>query len=233
MEPTNGWKRYTLTFTSDDKPTLEVAFNNTLNTNAISYPGDVTKGTLIWGPQLVEGDDPLDYQVTGALLPQNECSLYVKYNILDTAWDSGALARTAWLGNSVFGPPMGADANMRIQQHEVGYDDDDQPMRGVFAETGYTELGDGTVMLSITQCQPDFKWFGRDGAMRVYLRGVNYPQGPDHLYGPWSMTPLTQFFAPRVRARYVAVRYEWEPIKGFSSRVGVPTFKTNPAGRRP
>lgn len=228
----NGWRRYVMTFTSDDKPTLEASFNNT-NGTALSYMGDITKGCLIWGPQLVEGSLPLEYQITTGIQIQNEPTLYVKFNPMDKAWDSGALPRTAWIDNSIWGTPLGADANFRVQQHERGYDDDDQPMRGVFAETGYAELGDGSTMLSIHECQPDFKWFGRDGALRVSLRAQNYSGGPDHLYGPWSMTPGTQFFCPRVRARRVAVRYEWEPLRGYSARVGTPSYKVKPTGRRP
>jgi hypothetical protein len=163
------------------------------------------------------------------------------------AWDSGRQSRSAWLDESVWGMPLGADTTLmlpapgatlseprnRIQQHEVGFDDDDQPMTGVFVETGYTELGDGTAIMLIDQCHPDLKWFGLNGGVKISLRGTNYPQGPNHLYGPFSMTPGTQWFNPRVRARYSAIRYDWEPVKGFSARVGATTFHVKPAGKLP
>ena len=65
----------------------------------------------------------------------------------------------------------------------------------VFAETGYTELGDGSVMLSIDQVQPDFKWFGRDGEVTVTLKTTNYAGGPVQNHERYSMTPSTQFFS--------------------------------------
>jgi hypothetical protein len=252
---TATWRRFVLTFTTDSDDTLRVSFTDTNGTN-LSYVGE-SKGALVWGPQLVLGADPLDYQVTGGTPQQNETRRYVKVNVAEgMAWDSGEFGRSAWLDESVWGPPLGGDITPigppmlpapqprrvvttpppprnLIQQHEIGFDDDDQPMVGVFAETGYTETGDGTMLMLIDQCHPDMKWFGNNGGVRVSLRAKMYPQGPSHLYGPWSMTPGTQWFNPRVRTRYVAVRYDWEAKLGFSARVGVTTFHMKTAGRLP
>lgn len=229
----NGWLRYYFTFISDDSPELEL-FVNLTNGTAISYLGDTAKFALIWGSQLVSGADPLDYRASFGVQIQNECTKYVKYNTVEKAWDKGLLRRSAWIDNSVWGTPLGADSTTKlIQQHERGFDDDDQPMRGVFAETGYTELSDGSVMLSIDQVQPDFKWFGLDGEVQVTLKTTNYPGGPVQNHERYSMTPATQFFSPRVRARYAAIRYEWSALRGFSARVGATTFRVKATGRRP
>jgi hypothetical protein len=230
----NGWRRYVMTFTSDNAPSLDLYINLT-NGIALSYLGVPPNRLVIWGAQLVFGNMPLDYQPTTGVLTQNENTRYVKINFLEPgpAWDSGELWRSAWIDNSIWGTPLGADKSNLIQQHEVGFDADDQPMRGVFAETGYTELGDGSVMLSIDHVEPDLKWFGKNGGVKIKLKAKNYAQGPEHYYGPWSMTPGTQYFAPRVRTKYVAQRYEWEPVMGFSARLGVTTFRVKPAGRRP
>jgi hypothetical protein len=96
-----------------------------------------------------------------------------------------------------------------------------------------TELGDGTVLMLIDEIHPDMKWSGRDGAVKISVRAANFPQGPAHLYGPYSMTPGTQWVTPRVRTRYAAVRYDWEPQFGYSARVGVTTLRVKPAGRLP
>jgi hypothetical protein len=228
----NGWMRYVMTFTSEQAPQLQVAFNIT-NGTQLSYLG-ASSDCLLWGAQLVEGGDPLDYQPTGGTRAQNEPAHYVKFNPVEgNAWDSGALQRTAWLDNNVWGTPLGADANNLVQQHERGFDADTEPMMGVYAETGFTEIGDGTVMMMVDEVQPDFKWFGLNGGVQVTLIAANYAHGPRHGFGPYSMTPTRQFFSPRVRARYVALRYDWEPVRGFSARVGVPTYRIKSAGRRP
>jgi hypothetical protein len=243
----NDWRRYVLTFVSDDSADFTVYLSNTAGT-ALNYLGEPPKHTLIWGAQLVVGDDPLPYEKTEGLLRQNETRRYVKVNVTEgMAWDSGALGRSAWLDESVWGMPLGADITPirpvakgelpeprnHLQQHETGFDDDDLPMTGVFVETGYTELGDGTALMLVDQVHPDMKWFGINGGVKVSLRATNYPQGPNHLYGPFSMTPGTQWFNPRTRARYVAVRYDWEPVRGYSARVGSTTFHVKPAGRLP
>lgn len=228
----NGWFRYAFTFISDDGPDLEL-FINLTNGTVINYLGVPPNGALIWGAQLVLGSDALEYHQTFGFPIQNECTKYVKYNTVEKAWDSGVLPRSAWIDSSVWGPPLGADANFRIQQHERGYDDDDQPMRDVFAETGYSALGDGSTILLIDQVQPDFRWFGRDGEVTVTLKTVNYSSAPIQNHERYSMTPGTQFFSTRARARYAAMRYEWSPLLGFSARVGATAFRVKPAGRRP
>jgi hypothetical protein len=99
--------------------------------------------------------------------------------------------------------------------------------------TGYTELGDGSVMLLIDQVQPDFKWFGRNGEVTVTLKTTNYAGGPVQNHERYSMTPGTQFFSVRARARYAAIRYEWSATLGYSARVGATTYRVKQAGKRP
>jgi len=229
----NGWLRYILTFTTDTEDELTVHINIT-NGSVLSYMGAPPNGCLIWGAQLVEGGQALDFETTDGVLVQNETGHYVKFNTIENnAWDSGKLERTAWLDSSVWGTPLGADKNMLVQQHEQGYDADDQPMTGVYAETGYVEIGDGTQMLMIDEAHPDFKWFGANGGVKITLKATNYPQGPAHPFGPYRMTPTRKWFNPRVRARYLALRYDWEADRGFSARIGACTYHLKPAGRRP
>jgi hypothetical protein len=229
----NGWMRYAMTFTSDDTDAVEV-FLNITNGAELSYTGVPPNGCLVWGAQLVEGTAPQDFEVTTGTRVQNETTHYVKVNVAEgAAWDSGRLQRSAWLDNSVWGTPLGADKRNLVQQHERGFDADDEPMVGVYAETGFIELADGSNMMMVDEVHPDFKWFGLNGGVKVTLKAANYPEGPKHDFGPYSMTPTTQFFNPRVRARYVALRYDWDPLPGFSARVGACTYRVKPAGRRP
>jgi len=229
----NGWMRYIMTFTSDHSPELGVSINVT-NGTQLSYLGVPPNGCLIWGAQLVEGSIPQDYQPTSGTQVQNETTKYVKVNMAEGgAWDSGVLTRSAWLDNSIWGTPLGADENNLVQQHERGFDADTEPMKGVYVETGFVELGDGSIIMMVDECHPDFKWAGRDGGVKVTIKAANYPEGPVHDFGPYSMTPTRQFFSPRVRARYVGLKYEWDHLKGFSARVGVVTYRVKPAGKRP
>lgn len=228
----NGWLRYVLKFTTNSDISLKIGFYLNNASDSV-YLGNGTSKIIVWGSQLTLGTNLLDYITTTAPVA-NECTRYVKYNVLENLWDAGVgITRTAWLDNNIFGNPLGGDQNFRIQQHDIGFDDDDQPMRNVFAETGYFDVQDGTTIMMVDQCQPDLKWFGINGGVDITLKGLNYPGGEPVNYGPFSATPTTQFFSPRVRAKRIAVRYAWVALKGFSARVGITAFRTKPAGRRP
>jgi len=228
----NGWDRYFVTFQTDSTASLRLLLM-LASGSAFNYVGS-GQFAYIWGAQLNAGA-LTDYVATGAALPQNEPTRYIKLNTLENAWDSGTLQRSAWIDNSIWGTPLGADANYLVQQHERSFDDDGQPMTGVYAESGYTEIATGDQMMSVHQVHPDFKWFGRNGEVQLRFKAKNYPgdEGIVNTYGPFSITPTTRFFDPRLRARYVAMRYDWAPIAGFSARVGAVTFKIKPTGRRP
>lgn len=228
----NGWLRYELVFVTDDFPTIYVLYQNA-NGTANSYVGDGASGVIIWGAMLNRLHPAGTYVATLGVAPENECTRYIKYNTVEKLWDKGILQRSAWIDNNVFGTALGGDVNFRIQQHERGYDDDDQPMRGVFAETGYNELGDGTMLMVIDEVHPDFKWFGMNGGVSVSFKGINYPNDEPTIYGPYSTTDKTRFFKPDLRARMTAVRYDWAEIKGFSARVGASAYRLKPAGKLP
>ena len=230
----NGWLRYTVTFTTDDGPSFDLGIA-LASGNQRSYLGNGTSEGYFWGAQLDAGGAALFYNATTAAPPKNEPTKYIKYNTQTPAWDSGTLTRTAWIDQSIWGQPLGADANQLVQQHERGFDDDGSPMRDVFVESGFTQIGDGSMMLSVHQCLPDFKWLGNNGEVQIRLKAKSYPddQEPVAVYGPFSVTPTTRFFDPRLRGRYVAIRYDWSPILGFSARVGNVTYRMKPTGRRP
>lgn len=229
----NGWLRYYITFTTDSAPQITTELTNAIATTLVTfYNGVAATGLIAWGMQL-NLDTLADYEAQTISPNINNPTRYAKYNVVEQVWDFGQLTRTAWLDNNIFGNPLGADANYRVQQHEMGYDDDDGPMRNVFAETGYGTISDGNIIMSVDQCQPDLKWFGLDGGVDVILKGVRYPQGPTVEMGPFSMTPTTQFFSTRLRAKQMAVRFEWNALKGYSARIEAMAFRVKPTGTRP
>jgi hypothetical protein len=228
----NGWLRYFITFTTTASSTVTVVINNMVaSSSTISYAGNGTGNVYMWGAQLNEGT--LTAYEASTLLLTNNPTRYVKCNVAENLWDYGQLERTAWLDDSIMGSPLGADFNFRIQQHEIGYDDDTEPMRDVSIETGYGTVSDGSVIMMVDQCQPDMTWFGQDGGVTLTLKTLKYPGGPQQQYGPYSVTPTTQFFSTRTRAKLMAMRCDWAPILGYSARVGATAFRVKPAGTRP
>ncbi len=164
-----------------------------------------------------------------------ECNRYAKWRVNDgpAGWDYGGLDRTSWVGTSVFGMPLASSSADYIQQHETGYDDDDVAMDGVYAESGFFDLGNGNEMPFVDQFIPDIKWFGSGGSLSFTVWGVNYPSDAPVMYGPYTVTPSSQIVPARVRQRQIALRVDWANTAGFSARLGAIRARIAPAGRRP
>jgi len=91
---------------------------------------------------------------------------------------------------------LGADAAFHIQQHENGYDNDTVPMSGVFAESGYAEIGDGDQIMIIDECIPDMNWYGAGGSVNLTLYTTGYPGQTATTNGPFTFTSSTQIISP-------------------------------------
>ena len=171
-----------------------------------------------------------------------EVDSYVKWKPATGEWDYGTntvagsshYARTAWLDQSVFGSAMGGDLNMKVQQHETGYDADGTPMSGVLAETGYSDLSDGDEIMFLHEIEPDMKWFGTvPGAIELTLKSVNYAQGPITRKGPYGMDMANKLIRPRIRGRSIALRWDWVSRLGYNARIGAVKVRAQASGRRP
>ena len=141
-----------------------------------------------------------------------ENDMYVKYNTQLQQWDYGYLGRSAWIDNSVLGPPIGAGTNPTyIYQHEIGNDaylgPTLQPML-TSMKTGYFEMSDGDQLLFIDQIWPDMKWGDYGGTQNATVNftfyGTNYPGDTPTIYGPYSVTKSTQYISTRIRNRLIS-----------------------------
>lgn len=147
-----------------------------------------------------------------------ENSNYVKYNVLLDQWDYGTLSRTAWINESVLGPPIGAGLDQYIYQHETSPDADGQAMNSYF-QTGYFVMTEADVKMFIDQVWPDMKWGYYDGTqganilLSFYV--VDYPGDTPTVYGPFTLTQTTKFITPRFRGRLVSIRIESNDIGSF------------------
>lgn len=143
---------------------------------------------------------------------------YVKYNSVIGQWDFGTLGRTAWINQSIFGPPIGAGSDQYIYQHEMGQNADTQPMNSYF-QTGYFAMNEADVKVFVDQIWPDMKWGYYDGAQNVtvnmYFYVADYAGQTPLVYGPFQMTKETTFLTPRFRGRLVAVRLESDDFNTF------------------
>jgi hypothetical protein len=162
-----------------------------------------------------------------------EVDAYVKYSLSTGGWDFGYLSRTAWIDQSVLGPPIGGASSGLIFQHETSPNADGQPMASSF-QTGYFTLQDGDLLSFIDQVWPDFKWGYYNGAQNAELLMTfyvaDYPGQTPRVHGPYKMSQVTQYITPRLRGRLVSIKFESNDVDTFW-RIGAPRYRLTPAGK--
>ena len=157
---------------------------------------------------------------------------YVKYNTILNQWDYGDMTRTAWIDQGVFGPPIGADGNFFVQQHEVSNNADGAAMNSWF-QTGYFAIQEGELKTFVDQVWPDMKWGLYDqtqsAEVKITFYTADYPGDTPREY-PFTFTRGTQFVTPRFRARLVSIKVESNDIDSFW-RLGNIRYRYQPDGK--
>lgn len=148
-----------------------------------------------------------------------EVDSYVKYNIYLNVWDYGSLGRSAWIDQSVLGPPIGADPVSRyIYQHETSNDADGAPMNSSM-QTGFMATAEADVKTFIDWIWPDMKWGMYDAAqsatVQITFYVADYPGQTPKVYGPYSVTQATKEFYTRFRGRLVSVKVSSSDLGSF------------------
>lgn len=162
-----------------------------------------------------------------------EVSHYVKYNILLDQWDFGELARTAWINESVFGPPIGASATQFIYQHETSPNADGSAMSSSF-QTGYFVISDGEYKTFVDQVWPDMKWgyYGgsQNASVLLTFYVTDYPGNTPTAYGPFTLTQATEYVTPRFRGRLVSINVQSNDVGSFW-RIGAMRYRLQQDGK--
>lgn len=168
--------------------------------------------------------------------PTGEVTRYVKYNILLDQWDFGVLSRTAWINESIYGPPIGAafDVNSNyVFQHETSKNANGVPMLPSL-RTGYFALSDGDQKIFVDEIWPDMKWGDYGGAQNanvsITFYGADFPGETPIQYGPYTVTRQTTYVNPRIRARLLAIEISSNDVDSFW-RLGGIRYRSQPDGR--
>ena len=147
-----------------------------------------------------------------------EPNRYVKYNTLERTWDYGVLSRTAWIDQSVLGPPIAASPDSYIWQHETTEDAAGSAIVSSM-QTGYFVVNEAHEKTFIDLIWPDFKYGlygGSQGAsIQVTVYGADYPTDTPTAFGPFTMNSTTQYINLRMRARLVAIKFESSDLGSF------------------
>lgn len=162
---------------------------------------------------------------------------YVKYNTVLNQWDFGSLGRTAWIDQSVLGPPIGSGTDNYLYQHEIGND----AANGTQAvamnstmQTGYFEIADADNIMFVDQIWPDMKWGTYSGTnnatVNMTFYATNYPGDTPIVYGPYFMTQATEYISVRIRARLIAINVSSNDVGTFW-RLGGIRYRAAPDGK--
>jgi hypothetical protein len=148
-----------------------------------------------------------------------EVSHYVKLNVALMQWDFGTLARSAWVDQSVLGPPIGASPSTRlIYQHETSPDADGAPLVASF-RTGYFAMAEADIKTFVDQVWPDMKWGYYGGTQNAQVKLTfftnDYAGQTPRSYGPYTLTQSTKFITPRFRGRLVSIKLESDDLGSF------------------
>lgn len=161
---------------------------------------------------------------------------YVKMNINEpnAPWDFGPLPRSAWIDQSVLGPPIGAQSSGVIYQHETTNNADGVPMTASFT-TGYFYLAEGQNFVFVDRIYPDFKWgeFGQAQGAQIQLtfNVVDSQGSPIRPFGPYTVTQTTEFISVRFRGQMMSITVTSSDIDSFW-RLGKVRYRYSPVGRR-
>lgn len=157
---------------------------------------------------------------------------YVKYNVLEQAWDYGTLGRTAWVDVSVLGNAIGSDASGTLYQHETG-----ASITGVAQPsfmTGWWSLSEGNDLMFVDFVIPDFIWGtyagSKNAQIQVTFYTADYPGDTPKTYGPYTVTSATEYINLRARGRLMAMMVQVGNQQFF--RLGRIRFRYAVSGRR-
>jgi len=162
---------------------------------------------------------------------------YVKYNTVLQQWDYGSLGRTAWIDQSVLGPPIGAGSDNYLYQHEIGNDaasgTSTTAMLSSF-QTGFFQLNEADDLIFIDQIWPDMKWGTYSGSqnatVQITFYVTNYPGDAVTAYGPYNMTQATEYISVRIRARLMSIAVSSSDVGTFW-RLGAIRYRFQPDGK--
>jgi len=162
-----------------------------------------------------------------------ENDTYVKFNIVEGEWDFGPMGRSAWIDQSILGPPIGTTSGGVIYQHETSPDADGVALASFF-QSGDFAIGKGQEFGYVNYVIPDAK-YGLDGApqtaqMLYTLFFKAFPNDTPNQQGPFAVSQATKFFEPDARGRLMSIQGGSQDLGSFW-RLGLLRFRIAPDGR--
>jgi len=162
---------------------------------------------------------------------------YIKYNVVEKAWDYGTFSSTAWVDVNSWGTngAISGTSSGAIYQMDAGTSTPGSII-STFT-TGYFSIADGNELAFIDYIIPDFIWslYGKStGQVSVSFSALTYPTDTPVTYGPFTCNAtgsLHNYISVRIRARLISMTVSANGASSFW-RLGRVRFRYATSGRR-
>ena len=177
---------------------------------------------------------------------ETEISRYVIFNYEENSWSVGSLERYSWLASGVLNKPLAAGEASSIKyiyEHEKGFNNDTDPMDGVFVESADIDIADGDRFVFLKRILPDILFVNdigtsQDPAINVVVKRRDFSNQTLSTDSTTQIKSTSTFGSLRSRGRQFVLRFESDDdntatdSKNYKWRLGNTRVEIQPSGRR-
>ena len=177
---------------------------------------------------------------------ETEISRYVIFNYEENSWSVGSLERYSWLASGVLNKPLAAGEASSIKyiyEHEKGFNNDTDPMDGVFVESADIDIADGDRFVFLKRILPDILFVNdigtsQDPAINVVVKRRDFSNQTLSTDSTTQIKSTSTFGSLRSRGRQFVLRFESDDDntatdgKNYKWRLGNTRVEIQPSGRR-
>jgi len=175
-----------------------------------------------------------------------EISRYAIYNYEENLWSIGSMVRHAWIDGGIQNNPQAtgvSSSSYYLYNHELGYNDDTEPMDNVFIQSADFDLGDGDSLAFVKRILPDVKFVNAQGtspdpAINIVLKNRDFMGESLTTDSTSQIKSNTNKADVRARGRQFVLRFESDDDnsaddrKDYKWRLGNTRLDIQPSGRR-
>jgi len=175
-----------------------------------------------------------------------EISRYAIYNYEENSWSIGSLVRHAWIDGGIQNTPQAtgvSSSSYYLYNHELGFNDDTEPMDNVFIQSADFDIGDGDSLAFVKRILPDVKFVNAQGtspdpAINIVFKNRDFMGESLTTDSTSQIKSNTNKADVRARGRQFVLRFESDDDnnaddrKDYKWRLGNTRLDIQPSGRR-
>ena len=143
---------------------------------------------------------------TVTINPENDS--YVTYNYAENAWTVGSMDRSVW--SDSFGArtvPFAFDPDGYLYSHETGTSADGSAMNSYIEGSPREITQNGQDLYMVDKVVPDVTMSSNTNLF-LYMNTRKYPNAPETIKGPFTITSSTEKVSTRAKGRQIALKFQ-------------------------